>query len=252
MGLGSQSSPTTRTGINKPMMKPLFLTYSTGKEPFLTLANKLREDIKTLYAGDFYHLVINGPGNNMDFFVEANGLLCPYISKALSEGKPVVVLDVDNGLVKSIDALFEADFDVAAVFRYPQMQETGRQDYCSGLVALNNKRPAVVKNFWVDWTYKTAFYKQGSTKLFPSTLAKYGWLESWFTDQGALNQILLPDGNKQDPDDDEYRIIPGTVYEAHGYKVLPLERRIYGALPGDSKDAYVIHYKGKLKNQRLG
>ena len=234
------------------MMKPLFLTYSTGKEPFLTLANKLEKDIKTLYAGDFYHLVVNGPVNNMDFFVEANGLLYPYITQALSEEKPVVVLDVDNGLVKSIDALFETDFDVAAVFRYPQMQETGRQDYNSGFVALNNRRPAVVKKFWVEWTYKTAFYKRGSAKAFPSTLKQYGWLESWFTDQGALNEMLLPSGNQREPGDDDYKIIPGNVYEVHGYKILPLDRRIYGALPGDSKDAHIIHYKGKSKNQRLG
>jgi len=233
------------------MMKPLFLTYSTGKEPFLTLANKLGEDIKTLYAGDFYHLQIKGPGNNMDFFVEANGLLYPHISQALREEKPVVILDVDNGLVKSIDSLFEKDFDVAAVFRYPQMQETGRQDYCSGLVALNNRRPAAVKKFWVEWTHRTAFYKQGSMKLFPSTLAKYGWLESWFTDQGALNEILLPSGNQQEPEDDDYKIIPGNIYEVHGYKILPLDRRIYGALPGDAGDAHIIHYKGKGKAQRL-
>lgn len=234
------------------MNKPLFLTYSTGQEPFLTLANKLGEDIKTLYAGDFYHLIIDGPGNNVDFFVEANGLLYPYISQALREEKSVVILDVDNGLVKSIDALFEADFDVAAVFRYPQMQETGRQDYCSGLIALNNRRPDVVKKFWVEWTYKTAFYKKGSTKLFPPTLAKYGWLESWFTDQGALNEILLYDSSQDEPKYDAFEIIPGTVYKAHGYKILPLERRIYGALPGDSDDAFIIHYKGKSKNQRLG
>ncbi len=231
---------------------PLFLTYSNGKEPYLTLAGKLGEEIKTLYAGDFYHLQIKGPGNNLDFFVEANGLLYPYISKALSEEKPVVVLDVDNGLVKSIDALFEADFDVAAVYRYPQMQETGRQDYCSGLVVLNNRSPAAVKKFWVDWTYRTAFYKGGLPTGFPSGLKEDGWLESWFTDQGALNQILLPPGNHGEPQDDWEIIVPGIAYETHGYKVLPLERRVYGALPGDSQDAHVIHYKGKAKNQRLG
>lgn len=232
-------------------MKPLFLTYTNGKEPYLTLARKLEEDIKTLYAGDFYHLQVKGPGNNVDFFVEVNSLLYPYISRALNEQKPVVMLDSDNGLVKSIDALFEVDFDVAAVFRYAQMQKSGRQDYCAGLVALNNRRPAVIKKFWVEWTYRTAFYKQGITEEFHPILKKEGWLTSWFTDQGALNEMLLPDGNKQDPKDDEYEIIPGTIYEAHGYKILPLDRRVYGAEYRDSSDACVIHYKGKTKNLRL-
>lgn len=234
------------------MMKPLFLTYSNGEEPYLTLARKLGEEVRTLYAGDFYHLEVKGLGNNVDFFVEANGLLYPYVARALAEGKPVVILDCDNGLVKSIDFLFEIDFDVAAVFRYPQMQETGRQDYCSGLVALNNRRIDAVKKFWFDWIYKTAFYKRGSPKAFPSSLKRDGWLESWFTDQGSLNEILLPDCNRGEVVEDEYEVCPGEIYEAHGYKVLPLERRLYGALPGDSKDAYVIHYKGKAKNQRLG
>ena len=233
-------------------MKPLFLTYTNGKEPYLTLARKLGEDIKTLYAGEFYHLEVKGPGNNTDFFVEVNSLLYPYVSRALSEQRPVVMLDCDNGLVKSIDTLFEADFDVAAVFRYAQMQETGRQDYCSGLVALNSVRPAIVKKFWVEWTYRTAFYKRGTTIGFPQALKDSGWLESWFTDQGALNEIILPSGNQREPEEDDYRIIPGNTYEIHGYKILPLDRRIYGALPGDSKDACVIHYKGKTKNQRLG
>jgi len=233
-------------------MKPLFLTYSNGKEPYLTLANKLGEDIKTLYAGDFYHLEVRGPGNNVDFFAEVNSLIYPYIARGLNEQKPIVILDCDNGLVKSIDALFEADFDIAAVFRYAQMQESGRQDYCSGLVALNNRRVAVVKRFWIEWIYRTAFYQRGSTKGFPRTLKNDGWLESWFTDQGALNEILLRDSSQDDPKHDHHEVIPGTIYQAHGYKILPLDRRIYGALPGDSKDACVIHYKGKAKNQRLG
>jgi len=232
-------------------MKPLFLTYTDKREPYLTLARKLGEDIKTLYAGDFYHLQVKGPGNNMNFYAEVNGLLYPYISNALNS-RPVVFLDSDHGLVKSIDRLFETDWDIAAVYRHAQLFDWGRQDYCGGLIALNNKRPNIVKNFWIEWTYKTNIWKQHDPTRFPKTLKDDGWLESWFTDQGALNEILLPSGNQQEPEDDDYKIIPGNIYEVHGYKILPLERRIYGALPGDSKDACIIHYKGKSKNQRLG
>jgi len=233
-------------------MRPLFLTYSNGKEPYLTLANKLGEDVKTLYAGDFYHLEVKGPGNNMDFFAEVNGLLYPYIAKAFSEQRPVVMLDCDNGLVKSVETLFEMDFDIAAVFRYPQINEWGRQDYCSGLIVLNNRDPALIKKFWIEWTYKIAFWKQCDTGKFPQALKDGGWLASWFADQSALNRVILPNSNQGEPEEDSYKIVPGEVYEANGYRILPLERRLYGALPGDAGDAHIIHYKGKGKTQRLG
>jgi len=231
-------------------VKPLFLTYSNRKEPFLTLANKLGEEIEDANAGDFYHIQVEDPGNNMDFFAEVNGLLYSYITKAINS-RPVIVVDCDNGLKSRINHLFETDWDVAAVFRFAQTKEWGRQDYCSGLVALNNRRPNVVKKFWIEWTYKTAFWKQCDTKEFPQTLKDDGWLVSWYADQSSLNQIILPDDNQGDPEEDSYRIVPNQIYETHGYKILPLERRLYGAKPSDSEDAYIIHYKGKTKEIRL-
>jgi len=154
--------------------------------------------------------------------------------------------------LRQIDQLFETDFDIAAVFRYAQKNEWGRQDYCAGLVVLNNRRPALVKKFWIEWTYKTAFWKQGNKEKFPQALKDDGWLVSWFTDQSSLNQIILPDGNQNEPEEDSHKIVPEQIYETHGYRVLPLERRLYGAIPGDSADAYIIHYKGKAKAQRVG
>lgn len=62
-------------------MKPLFLTYSNGREPYLTLARKLGEDVSRLNVDAFCNVKINGPGHNLDFFVEAYGLLYPYIAK---------------------------------------------------------------------------------------------------------------------------------------------------------------------------
>lgn len=230
-------------------MKPLFLTYSNGREPYLTLAQKLGGEIAKLDAGDFRHIQVNGPGNNMDFFAEANGLLYPYIAKAINQ-RPVVVLDCDNGLERPIDHLFEMDWDIGVVFRYAQTKEWGRQDYCSGLIALNNKRPALIKKFWIEWTYKTAFWKQCDTEEFPQTLRDDGWLVSWYADQSSLNQIILPGGNQGEPEEDSYKIVSGEIYETHGYRILPLERRIYGAKPSDLEDACIIHYKGKTKNVR--
>jgi len=53
-------------------MKPLFLTYSNGQEPYLTLARKLGEDVSCLNGGEFCNVKINGPGHNLDFFDETN------------------------------------------------------------------------------------------------------------------------------------------------------------------------------------
>lgn len=232
-------------------MKPLFLTYSNGREPYLTLAHKLSEEVSRLNVGEFRHVRVDGPGNNLDFFVEANSLLYPHLSWALNAGRAVVVLDCDNGVVRGIEALFKADFDIGAVYRYAQLKETGRQDYCSGLIALNALRPALVKRFWIEWTHRIAFYKQCSTEGFPRALKEDGWLESWFSDQGALNQIILPGDNQGNPQVDPYEIVPGKIYTTRGYRILPLDRRLYGALPNDAGDAYIIHYKGKAKEQRL-
>lgn len=232
-------------------MKPLFLTYTNEREPYLTLANKLGKDVRDLEAGDFFHLKVKGPGNNMNFYAEVNGLLYAYISDAINS-QPVVFIDSDHRLVKPIDHLFEKeDWDIAVVFRFAQIFDWGRQDYCAGMIALNNKRPNVIKNFWIEWTYRTTASKKHDSLRFPKALKDDGWLESWFTDQAALNEVLLPAGNQQEPEKDDYKIIPGEIYQTHDYKVLPLDRRIYGAVPQDSKDACIIHYKGSAKNQRL-
>lgn len=232
-------------------MSPLFITYTNGKEPYVTFADKLKEEIYVLDAGDFYHLRVSGPGNNMDFFAEVNGLLYSLISKAITL-RPIIVLDCDNGLTKPIGSLFKKDWDIAAVYRYPQRNEYGRQDYCSGFVALNNRNPALIKKFWIEWTYETLFWGQCDKDKFPQALKDDGWFPSWFSDQSSLNYIILPEGNQGEASEDFHKVIPGQAYETLNYKIMPLERRLYGAMPADSGDAYIIHYKGKSKAQRLG
>lgn len=230
-------------------MKPLFLTYSTPREPYITLAKKLEADIKSLDAGSFQLVKINPPGNNANFYTVTACLLFPHITRAINS-RPLIVLDCDNGIEKPLVDLFEKDWDIAAVFRWPQLREFGRQDYCGGLIALNNKRPDVIRKFWIEWMYKTEFWEKIDSKEFPKTLKDDGWKPCWYSDQGSLNEIILPDGNQNEPEEDSYEIVPGKIYETHGYRILPLERRIYGAKPSDSEDACVIHYKGKTKNVR--
>ena len=231
-------------------MKPLFLTYSTPGEPYITLAGKLEEDIRRLDAGDFQLVKINPPGNNANFYTAVACLLYPYITGTINS-QPIVVLDCDNGLEKSIDHLFRTDWDIAAVFRWAQLREFGRQDYCGGLVALNNKRPDIIRKFWIEWIYKTEFWEKIDSKEFPQTLKDDGWKPCWYSDQGSLNEIILPEDNQGRPEEDSYKIIPGQIYETHGYKILPLERRIYGARPNDSEDACIVHYKGGAKRRKL-
>jgi len=227
-------------------MKPLFLIYSNRAEPFLTLARQLKEQVRDLDAGDICHVIVEGPGEGMDFFAEANGLLYPYISKAIAI-RPIILTDCDAALIKPLDHLFETDWDIAAAFRLAQRNGCGRQDYGSGFVALNNRRATVIKKFWIEWTYRIAFWQQCKMKPAPRSLTDEGWFNSWFADQSALNHIILPEGNRGDPEHDSYKIITGVIYEAGNYKILPLERRIYAAHPKDSNDALMIQYKGKSK-----
>jgi len=231
-------------------MKPLFLTFLTFKEPFLTLAYKLKEDIERLDAGDFQVVQVTYPGGDANFYVVSCCLLYSYITREINT-RPIVMLDCDNELKKPINHLFEADFDIATVFRFAQMRTSGRQDYCGGLIALNNKRPDIIRKFWIEWINKTALWEEKDLERFPDSLRFDGWNRSWLGVQSCLNQILLPECNQGDPEKDEHKISPGDIYETNGYKVMPLDRRVYGALPRDSEDACVIHYKGKTKNQRL-
>ena len=230
-------------------MKPLFLIYSNRAEPYLTMAREMGVQVRDLNAGDLRHVIVDGPGDNMDFFAEANGLLYPYVSEAIKT-RPIILTDCDAALIKPLDHLFETDWDIAAAFRFAQRNGCGRQDYGSGFVALNNRRPALIKEFWIEWTYRIAFWQRCKERSSPQGLIDEGWLDSWFSDQSALNHIILPEGNRGDPEYDSYKIIPGMIYETGSYKILPLERRVYAALPKDSKDAYMIQYKGRAKAKR--
>ena len=230
-------------------MKPLFLIYSNKAEPYLTLARQLDKQVRELEAGDLCHIIVEGPGGGMDFFAEANGLLYSYISKAIAM-RPIILTDCDAALIKPLDHLFETDWDIAAAFRFAQRNGCGRQDYGSGFIALNNRRPTLIKKFWIEWTCMIAFWQQCKEKPSPQSLLDEGWLDSWFSDQSALNHVILPEGNRDDPERDSYKIITGVIYKSGNYKILPLERRIYAALPGDSKDAYMIQYKGRAKRRK--
>jgi len=222
-------------------MRPLFLTFSNPREPYLTLAKELEKSIKRFDAGDFQLIKVNFPGKNADFFTVSACLLYSYIIKAINS-RPIIVLDCDNELKKPLPNIFEADWDVAVCYRGRHCNENGRQDYNAGLVALNNKRPDIIRRFWVEWINKAELWGKPDFRFFPETLKIDGWKQSWFNKQSSLNQIMLPE-------EDSCKIISGQIYEVHGYKILPLEKRIYGAYPTDIEDACMVHYKGRAKRK---
>lgn len=220
-------------------MKPLFITYTNLREPYLGLAKNLEKTIKRFDAGNFRLVKISLPGSNANFFTISACLLYSYIIKAINLG-PLIILDCDNELRKPLPDFFESDWDVAVCYRGQRSNSMGRQDYNSGLVALNNKRPDVIRKFWVEWINRIELLEK-TFWFFPETLKADGWKPSWYSDQGALNQIILPE-------DSSYKVIHEHPYISHGYKIMPLKTELYGAKPG-TEDAFIIHHKGGEKRE---
>ena len=126
-------------------------------------------------------------------------------------------------------------------YRGPRRNSNGRQDYNGGLVALNNKRPDVVRKFWIDWINTGELWERVDNKFWPDTLKADGWKQSWYSKQSSLNQIIIPE-------DSDYRVVHGQSYVSHGYKIMPLKTELYGAKPG-IEDAFIIHRKGGGKRK---
>ena len=221
-------------------MKPLFITFTNLREPYLSLAKNLGETIKRFDAGDFRHIKVYPLGDNRDFFTTSDCLVYSYIIKEINS-RPLIILDCDNGLQRALPDIFEADWDIGACYRGPRRNHNGRQDYNGGLVALNNKRPDIIRKFWVEWINTGELWKKSDTRFWPETLEADGWRQSWYNKQSSLNQIIIP----EDPD---YRVVPGQSYVSHGYKIMPLKTELYGAKPG-IEDAFIIHRKGGGKRK---
>lgn len=218
-------------------MKPLYLTYTNGVELYVNMAQRLCRQIVDLEAGDCFHLCLNENGRNRDFFAECFMALYPKITQSIND-RPIIVLDADNELKKPIIELFESDWDIAACYRQPISNEYGQQDYCNGVVMLNNKRPNTIRKFWAELIYRTLDITRQCSSC-PTTLKDRGWLDTWWGDQAALNEIILPPSNE---------VKVGKIYETRGYKILPLKRSLYGT-KHRNKNAFIIHHKGEKKRR---
>lgn len=227
-------------------MKPLFLVYSNDREPYSTLARRLEENIRKFGAGDFQLVKARPPGEDADFFTVSACLMYSYIIRMINR-RPLIVLDCDNELKKPLpDDMFNGDWDVAACYRKRIILTNGRQDYNAGMVALNNKRPDIIRKFCVEWINRMELWEKPDIRMCAETLRVDGWRPSWYNKQSSLNQIILPECNQGSLESDSYNIIPGQSYVSHGYKIMPLARNLYGARPG-TKNAFIIHYKGGKK-----
>jgi len=212
-------------------MKPLFMTYSNEAQPFLRMAQDLCHQVDKLDAGDCYHLCINEPGANRNWYAECYTRFYEIFEKEIDD-RPIIILDADHILCRSIIEIFESDWDVAAVYRKRCVTEFGRQDYCAGLVMFNNKRPDVVRKFYLEWLEKMKA-RPPVPGYCPATLKNAGWLDTWWIDQSALNDIIAPiDGE----------VKRGEIYVINDYKVLSLKNEGYGV-----NGVFVKHLKGGRK-----
>jgi hypothetical protein len=217
------------------MMKPLYLTYTNGAEPYMRMAQRLCHQVAELEAGDCFHLCLDEPGQNRSFHAEAYVGLYPKITESIGF-RPVIVLDADNELWKPIVDLFEGEWDIATVYRSQCLNKYGRQDYCSGFIALNNRRPNIVRKFWFEWIYRISVAKQWPG-ICPSAQVQKGWLDTWYEDQSTLNEIILTK---------EVSPKIGEIYVANDYRILPLDWRLYSG-KAYNKGAFVRHHKGGKK-----
>jgi hypothetical protein len=221
------------------MRLPLYMTYSTDTEPYLGYARRLESQVRDLRAGHFHHALIVRQGNGMDFFADVQGVLYRTLTEWI-DSAPVIFLDCDLELRKPIVGLFEGAWDVAAVYRGHLFRNnmSGRQDYSSAFVAMNCRRPNAIRRFWLEWTSRIISWPVCYPDKVPAALIKRGWLASWFSDQSALNDILLPNGPEKK--------VPGFMaYHSQGYMVLPLKAEEYTAestFP-EIKDPYIFHQK---------
>lgn len=220
-------------------MKPLYLIHSNEDKLYHSMARRFCKQVKELDAGPVFHLVLKDPGRGRSYFGEAYATLYPFISKAIDE-QPVIVVDADHILKKPIIGLFDDDWDIAAVYRGPSPTEHGRQDYCAGSVFLNNKRPNLIRKFWIEWTHKT-WTADSIPAGFPDSLLNKDWRQTWMEDQAALNEMILSSV------DNTVKI--GHIHEVNHRLILPLANHLYGK-GSIGPERFMRHIKGFHKRRK--
>jgi hypothetical protein len=145
--------------------------------------------------------------------------------------KPVVLLDSDVLLFRSLAPVFEFDFDIAVTWR-----KRDEMPINNGLIVVNNKRPHIVRQFFRRYV-----------EIFDE---RYLADADWYGDQMALQDVV---GCRRE-DFSDYRIV-----DASGCKVLLLPCSEYNFTPGKnlrklawpSTRRAVYHFKGRRKPQMV-
>lgn len=212
-------------------MKPLYVTSSNGVQPFHRMATELYHRVKELDAGDCIYFCQPEPEDEKLFEV---AMYTKILAKAVEviDERPVIALDSDHVLLRPIIEVFSAEWDVAAVYRKRCQNDYGRQDYSSGIVMLNNKRPGIIRQFCSEWLRKMRAWPIVPGWC-PTALKEAGWADSWWADQSAFNEIVAPT---------EGDITHGEIHTVNGYRILPLKEGEYG-----KKGSFIKHFKGKRK-----
>lgn len=216
-------------------MKPMYITYSNGVQPYLRMAEEICNKVIELDAGDATHIRLTQPGEEKNFNIAMYSEIFTEVEKVIAD-RPVIILDADHVLLKPIIEVFEGDWDIAAVYRSRSLDKYGRHDYCSGLVLLNNQRLDCITRFCHDWLTSMSS-RPPSPGFCPKGLRNQGWSDTWFDDQTSLNEVITA----------EDKVTWEKVCFVGGYRVLPLHWNKY-TLPG--KDALILHLKGGRKPKR--
>jgi len=215
-------------------MKPLYITYSNGVQPYLRMAEEICRKVTELDAGDCMHICLTKPEEEKNFNIAMYSKIFAEAERVIAD-RPVIILDADHVLLKPIIKVFEGEWDIGAVYRRRCLNEYGRHDFCSGLVLLNNRRLDCITRFCHDWLTSMSS-RSPSPGFCPKGLRGQGWDDTWFDDQTSLNEVIAV----------EDKVEFEKVYVVRNYRILPLHWKNYTR---SGEGAFILHLKGGRKSK---
>lgn len=145
--------------------------------------------------------------------------------------KPLIFLDLDILVNRSLAFLFDRNFDIGLTWRRKrEMQING------GVILANNRNPTKVRDFFEALR---AIYQ-----------TRYGHLSKWWGDQRALNELVtLPSLNARPQalsiNGIDFLILPGNEFNFSPHYLW-----ITLALPRSRK--YILHFKSSRRKRFIG
>ncbi|PQO23092.1 hypothetical protein C2I36_09490 [Rhodobacteraceae bacterium WD3A24] len=143
--------------------------------------------------------------------------------------EPVGFFDTDMLMLEAFSPLFEHDFDIAVTLR-----PSGRgMPVNGGLILVNNRRPALVRQFFCDLRNRMEREAKGTQR-------------EWYGDQITLANVI---GDVSLPD------VLGEIHEIDGVRILFLDYASYNYSPkrehpllwGELSGIFLYHFKGRCR-----